>query len=78
MKTLERTEAESLALSAKTPWFLARCNRDGVTVKDSDGNEIVSHNFSDFPSEWGSGMAEQVAITLRAQARIMVLLTLDL
>lgn len=78
MKSLERLEAESLAHVARLPWTLDRCNSDGVTIKDCDGNAVMECNFSDFPSEWGSAMCERTADTLIAQARMIVLLSREI
>ncbi len=77
MNTLNRQHAERLAESARSPWTLDRCNDEGVTVKDSDGNAILEVSFGDFPSEWGSGMRERTAHTFQAQAQFMVLLSQD-
>lgn len=74
MSTAQRAAWEQLTKWHPVPWYLERCNNEGVEVKDCRGETVFSDDFGTIPDEASSGLREQIIGGGRALAVWLVAL----
>lgn len=68
----EKLKLGALVKFHPAPWYLDRCNIQGVCVKDCNGHIVFEDDFGSIPDEMSSGDVENIIGGSQALARFLV------
>lgn len=74
--TISKSELNDLLSSCSPfPWRIDKDNSEGIEVVDAVGNLVFVEDYGCFPDEMSSSQRDQITVNIRANARLMVIMS---